>query len=615
MPINILELGPSSPSNVVLVGNAQTLRDYLMSKNLPSIPSDVTIAGLDSQWFNGGPMVTQYEVTDPLPLTNPGDVFTWDGGSSDAIRNDVAINNLYNYNDVYFGPTFTQYHLVNIDDTNISIIGAGNIEEYYDPDEASHVLSTWDNRWNVDLNRNTYSPGHIGYFYSETDSWTHSTAENTSGIQQISDTNISLPFLSDLYSISNFISVLDNTEYSNLVYLSDIVTAYNRYGSTTYWLDILTGNLINSPDAAYFSYNDIAENTNILGTVGTINATNDNIDDWSNTNGNPGSGDQYYETNHIDALTYLINRNRYGTVETLGSVPLIGSNYYNNLNVLVSFNGNTFVEVGAESINSDNSDINTFNVDVDLREVGGGLWEGSGQFSPSEFRNDYCANYNLYGGPGGITNTYEKERDDWKDFIRDNRAGFCLPYISEPLDPFIYATENADKFEFSIINPLEPSIKAQENVFVYSSGDALSFNNYGVLTDINSLIGNIIGTAPLPVDAILNQFGNDRKDTPLGNLGRQKLASEFTFRLKQNIRKETLGKAEQFAQGVGQAASTFIGSLFNKEDTVSQAGKELKESISDLFRNYEITVPKSIVGKVADFAASLSGINPKTDNQ
>ena len=628
MSINILEIGPSSPSNIVLLGNAQTLRDYLLSKNLSNVPSDVINAALESEWFNGGLSITEYNVTDSLSLTNPGDVFDWTEGTSQQ-KLDLAYNrNLYNYNEVYFGQTFTEYRLVNIDDTAISIIGAGNVEEYYDPDEASYVLNTWNNRWEFELNRNTYAPGQIGYFYSETDSWVHSMAENVTGIQEISNTNLTLPFLSELYTINYFLSVLDNTEYDRFVYLNDIVTTFNRYGSITNWLDMITGDVIGSPDTNYFDYNEIAENTNILGTIGNINSTEDNIEDWSNTNGNPGSGDQYYETNLPAALTYLMKRNRYGRVDTGSAAPVIGVKYYKNINVLHSFNGDTFIEVGSTSINSypqlgvndGRSDIDVFVTDVDVNKVGGGLIEGSSVFSPRGFIAEYCYNFNLYGSNNrGVFNgetAINGITSAWSNLVRGRELpnGCDNPYISEPMDPFTYATDGADKFDFSIINPLEPLVKPQENVYVYKTGEPLETNNYGILTDINALVGNIIGTSPLPIDAILTQFGDERKDTPLGNLSRQKLASEFTFKLKQNIRKETLGKAENFAQGLGQASSTFVGSLFNNEDTASQAGNDLKNTFSDLFRDYEITKPKTAIGQVANFATSLAGINPKTDN-
>ena len=73
---SIVDLSITCPSNCSLMGTSAIMRDFLLSKNLPDVPTDIIIAGLSNEWYNDGNLATFYENFDPQSLVDPGNVLS-----------------------------------------------------------------------------------------------------------------------------------------------------------------------------------------------------------------------------------------------------------------------------------------------------------------------------------------------------------------------------------------------------------------------------------------------------------------------------------------------------------------------------------------------------------
>lgn len=565
---NIIEISPSCPSSCALIGSASIMRDFLLAKNLPDVPSDIITAGLSSEWYNDGSVATEYNNFDPGSLVNPGDVLNWGDSNIDQMRIQHKNLNLYDdYDpDHYYYGGYTEYPLVSIDDINVGLNDFGDIREWTDPDEALVVADTWDHKWLFELHVNKYYPGPTSYY--ETSLPAHSD------YVVVDVENPSITF--NPYTIQHFISNYNQTPYNNINFYFTFLDPWNAYHPVNNggYNGIQVG-------ATMLNYAYTSFETNLV-----VNSTNDDINDFTTPDGVQTPWD--YVTTAAGARDYFETKNK----------------YYNDANhVYQNILTPASTQYTNESTNDQpvgDSDIDVF--DVDTTETPGiGIIEGS-TFTPSGMVEYYCNYLNIYGGDGSLSNT--RDFDVWLDFIKNDTLAGCSPYIKGVLSPEEYGIQSFTNLQDVNLNLLAEYLPPQTSIVLYEDGSTLDLINFGITTDINTAIGNVLTTNPVPFEAILSVL--DKKlDTPLGKYAKRKLASELFNRINLNLRQDAYGVAEQVAAGI---EDTIFG-IFSKD----KKGSDGIQEIINAFKNFEITVPKTLIGRAANFISSISGTNIKLD--
>jgi chaperonin cofactor prefoldin len=566
---SIIEISPSCPSSCALIGSASIMRDFLLAKNLPSVPSDVEIAGLSSEWYNDGDVATEYNNFDPGSLTNPGTVLDWGYGNIDEMRIKYKNANLYDdyETDHYQYGGYTEYPLLSIDDVNLTLNGFGNIQGWTDPDECLVISDTWDHKWTFELQNNRYYPG-TSYIYS--------TLQDHSDYIVVDTDNPSIT--PNPYSVDQFYNDNDNTIYNHRVYYEMFLDPLNAYHSVN------NGGYNNIPVGTTlmeYGYNLIIE-------TNPVNSTNDNINDFTTPDGIQSPWE--YITTAEGARNWLTDTK---------------NKYYNDPTHVYQ---NILSSPSIQYTNETTGDNIIGNNDIDVFEVNNndlssnGIVQGS-TFTPSGMIEYYCNTLNIYGGEGTPSNIYDFST--WLNFIQTQTLAGCTPYIKAVLSPAEYGIQTFKDTQDVNLNLLKEYLPPQSSIILYKDGSTLDLIDFGVTTDINTAIGNVLTTNPVPFDAILTVL-DSKLDTPLGKYGRRKLASELFNRININLREEALGKAEQIATGI---KDTIFG-MFSKD----KKGSDGIQEIIDAFRNFEITVPKTFIGKAANFIASIGGTNIKLDN-
>ena len=575
---NIIEISPSCPSSCALIGSASSMRDFLLSKNLPDVPSDIITAGLSSEWYNDGKVATIYENFDPQTLTNPGDVFNWGTGNINDMRTKHQTLNLYDdyeqehYGKFYISSPYDNYYKFDVDDSieKILLKSFGDVEKWTDQDNASGPGDNWENRWVIELNTNKFHPGNA---------YKTNNSSSSHGDYVFNSTD-SLPFKINNSTIDKFLYDSETKEQTKKAYYEENIDKFNQYHPIT---------LGYNKTPADNDYMDYGNDSGQLTEGKEINSTKDYIDIFTTPDGSKSPWEFVLST--AGAREWLSKKNKYHNNPDMPYMGIL------SVGVLEYDSGVVFDVVG-------NSNIYGFTVNNEELSVNG-IIEGS-SFSPGLMTEYYCANLNIYGGDGSITSWNEKNA--WKDFIGLKVPG-CLPYINGIISPDAYGIQTFKQTQDVSLDLLSEYLPPQTTINLYENGQQLNLEHFGITSNIQTSIGNIFTTNPVPFDAIIEQL--DKKlDTPLGKLAKQKLASEFFNRINLSIRQEAFGRAEVLATGIKNLAGNLVSKVIGREN--HPISEDLNDMV-DAFQNFEISVPKSGVGRAANFISSLGGINIKLD--
>lgn len=593
---SIVDLSITCPSNCSLMGTSAIMRDFLLSKNLPDIPTDIIIAGLSNEWYNDGNLATFYENFDPQSLVDPGNVLS----IINTMRAQHANLNLYDdYSDEHYNSIqdYTQYPLISIDDSAaaVTILGFGNIEAWTDMDTALIQVETWDGKWDFELITNRYYPGH-GYYNIPS-----LTNHSDNIIQDISilTTDIISQFTTTNYNISSFIMPDNSTVYIPLSYYQQLLELRNKYKQT--------------PSGSYASqyfgvgYFDYALPT-LQNPSLDINPNDDDIDTFSDQEGlnvvafptaTPVGVREWYTSLYND-YSILTTYNPSG----LGSYVNGNIGFFTIDNQIGFLPNNDLKDNRIDTI--DNFIVNLPN----LNELD--FIEGE-PISPVDIRASYCAYENIFGGSPQITEDVAIMPSDAPEYQYNTtpKTLNCYSYIGSIVDPFSYGIQDARAFFGNILHVttlVEESVPPQTTINV-SEGTPMDLSHFGI-SDIQSTLGFVFPLDLVPLDAILNQIDQNVKDTPLGKTGKIKLASEFFNRISLNLRNEAYGLAENVTNEIQAIAGNLIRPLAG--DNSINSSDRLNE-IADIFKSYEITVPKTIIGKAAELVSALGGVNLRLD--
>jgi len=382
MPNNIpiLDLSPSCPSSCSLIGTASNMRDFLLLKNLPNAPSDVTIAGLESEWTNNGNVVQPYNNLDPQSLTDPGDVFT---DTTPILIKHKNIN-LYEYDAVYplNGQQYTEYPLLNIDDSIAAITwqGTGNVEAWVDSDDVIIAANTWETKWVFELGvgNNKFRPGaYYGQPY-----FTDGTSSQGSHASYIYPNYITPVSINpNSYSVTSFILDATNETFATqYTYFEQKLNNYNKYNPLAghYAINIST---FNGGSTSYVDWNTELDN---IGTL-LVNNGNKNIDlfdfdiiDIGATEPTPSGFITAYGAFYNDY--YLINPYN----PTINGVTNALSNYQSSDAPLSANAYDTLIANTRDKKDTTISDIDSFAINVpELSNLDGGLLQNSGFATPT----------------------------------------------------------------------------------------------------------------------------------------------------------------------------------------------------------------------------------------
>jgi hypothetical protein len=553
------------------------MRDFLLSKNLPAVPSDIITAGLSSEWYNDGKVATIYENFDPQTLVNPGDVLDWGSGNINDMRIKHQNLNLYDdfdpehYGTQYVSSKYNEYLLLFINDSaaKVTIHNAGNIQEWTDPEESLIISDTWDHKWDLELKQeNKFFPG---------DSYFITSQPTHSDFIIIDVHNSSVVF--NPYSIDNFVESQTNTQYTKTSFFEQELDVFNQYHPISLGYNNIPVN------NTYVDYNkDLPPTT-------PINSTKDNIDVFTTPDGSKSPWDFVLST--TGAREWLNTKNKYYNDPSRVYKGILTTG------ILQYDSGVAFdKKLGDSEI--DIFEVNTSDLSVN------GIIEGS-NFTTTGMLEYYCGALNIYGGTPVITSSNEK--NEWMAFIKDKTTPGCLPYINDVIQPEQYGIQTFKQTQDVSLDLLSEYLPPQTTINLYENGEQLNLTHFGITSNIQTSIGNIFTTNPVPFDAIISQL-DQKLDTPLGKLAKRKLASEFFNRINLSIRQEAYGRAEVLATGIKNLASNLVSKIIGREN--HPISEDLNDMV-DAFRNFEISVPKSLVGRAANFISSLGGINIKLD--
>lgn len=601
---NIIDLSVNCTSDCSLIGTSSVMRNFLLGKNLPQVPTDIIYAGLVNEWYNNGNVAPAYNNVDPQGLIDIGQVLD----RINIMRAQHANINLYNDYPLnhYDQPNYTQYPLVSIDDSiaTVTINNFGNIEGWTDPDEALIQIDTWDTKWNFELGKNRNSPSatYFNLFYGLQGHTNHI------GVNIWTPTdNIISDFLTKIYNINSFITISDPTNPTTpLSYYQTKLLTFNKYKQSA----------SDSYVPAYFglSYFDYS-NPNLSDPTLIINSSNSNIDSFTNIEG--GNITQFPTANPQGVRDlYNTSYNDYSLISTYNPISM-STSYTNGSVQFITLNsaGDGF-QPDKDLKDNSISNIDNFTLNVpDFSPLG---FQDGDPLTPNNILQNYCAIYNIYGGTSDITSETQKNEQAWKDFIVSETFQGCSPYVGAIAAPLEYGIQNFIQTRDNLVsNLLEDYITPQTNIITYQNGEPLSLTNFGVSSDIQKSLGIVFSTTPAPIDAILTALNNKlvnghivgKIDTPLGNTGRAKLASEFYNRIALSLRQEAYGKAEQIGTGLKNLFGNLAKSVVGSDLT---AKSDLKNLV-DVFKLYEITVPKTYLGRAANYVASIAGVNAFQD--
>jgi hypothetical protein len=370
---NIVDITPSCTSSCSLLGTAASLRDFLFNKNLPVAQYEVITAGLESQWYNKTADVKTYTNDEPKSLSDFGDIRSWT-----------------------------------------------------DPDEALIKLDTWTSKWILELKNNRYFPG--SSYFSNT-----LTSHDDYVVYDVNNINIT----TNPYSIDNFISNYNQTDYDKINYYETFIALLNRYQPINNEGYIPTG--------GNTDYIDYGTNPDIIPTV--INSTDDNIDNFTNPDGNDSPWD--YTTDVTGARTFLQGKNKYD----------LGTTYISTNNSLKEYNNDSNNDIGIGLNNIDLFEVNT----NELSPLG--IIEG-GVVTSRDITNYYCSYLNIYGGPGGISS--DNDYSDWLTFVKNNTVTGCLPYINDVASPNTYGIQTIKNL--GNLDLFSDYLPPQTSVILYKDG-------------------------------------------------------------------------------------------------------------------------------------------------
>jgi hypothetical protein len=231
--------------------------------------------------------------------------------------------------------------------------------------------------------------------------------------------------------------------------------------------------------------------------------------------------------------------------------------------------------------------------------------------SPNTIRGYYCTNINIFGGTPRITEDVLPSDSPIYQYNTTPKVLNCYSYIDSVTDPFTYGIQDSKEISSNVLNPenlLNDYLPPQATINV-GMNTPMNLAPYGVTSSIQTALGFVLPSMPIPLDAVLKQIDNKIKDTPLGKTGKVKLASEFFNRISLNIRQDAYGMAEKIGAGLTNLAGNLVSSVVGGNKSHPNG----MDTIVDAFRNHEITVPKSVIGRAANLISSLGGVNLKLD--
>ncbi len=605
---NIVDLNVGCPSSCSLIGTASVMRNFLLLKNLPQVPTDIIEAGLTNEWYNDGNLAPTYDNLDPQALIDIGNVL------SDINNLRIKHQNLNLYDDYAnshydeaHNPNYTEYPLISINDSiaYVTMVDYGDVYNWVDADEVLVAAHTWDTKWVFELQQNKYQPGFV-YLTSDPSS------TQTSQIDYIvQDTqNYQGNITNNLYSVGFFNLIATNDEYSNTSYFETYLRAVNRYFPTQ------TNNGSGYADASFPAYNNFpvgndyinyADPNTYAGTP-PINPNQEDIDQFSTADGLQIGSSLLTP----DGVREMLNNEYNDYYITSVYNPTNGPQSYINTNATLlvnTYDNNILYDKKNPTI----SNIDGFILNLpDLSSLGF-IEDVSNLPTPTLYNSFtmvgvYCDLFNIYGNNTEIAEYQQNsDIDKWKSFIKSQTAPGCFPYINPVLSPEEYGIQGFKEVTNNALNLLDDYFPPEATVNTYD-GKPLSLTHFGITSDIQTSLGFVFPLMPVSIDAILSQI-DTKTDTPLGNAAKRKLASEFFNKINLALRQEAYGKAEKIGEGfknlVGNLASSLVG-----QDKQYPNGLD---TMLDAFQNFEITVPKSLIGRAANLVASLSGVNLKLD--
>jgi len=597
---NIVDLSVSCPSNCSLIGTSSVMRDFLLGKNLPQVPTDIIQAGLVNQWYNDGNLAPTYDNLDPQALIDIGNVLS----DIEAMRIQHQNLNLYDdYEDDHYAPSqfinYTQYPLISIDDSAASVTmhDFGDIESWTDMEEALIQADTWETKWTFELGLNHYTPDSTYFNIPALGSHSDNIIPDISFLT----TNIIGQFLTTNYNISSFI-MFDNVNaiYTPLEYYQQLLEPYNKYKQTandSYWPSYF--------GLSNYNYAD----PNLSSPNLNVNQTDDSIDEFTDGEGlnvvafptpDPQGAREWYDTTFND-YSIGVNYNPSG----------IGSYANGNVNFTPA---NDISEGFLPSKDLKDNKIDSLdNFTLSTPEFSSLNFLEGEPLTPLDILAGYCNYENIFGGTPEITSTVEIIPSNTPIYQYNTTPKLinCYSYVTSVTDPFTYGIQDSKEVSSNLLNPenlLQEYLPPQATINVGSNTE-MNLSHYGVTSSIEASLGFVFPNMPVPLNAVLDQIDKNTADTPLGKTAKVKLASEFFNRIALNIRQEAFGMAEQIGQGLTTLAGNLVSSIVGSNKT-SQSGLDV---IVDAFRNHEITVPKSIIGKAANLISSLGGVNLKLD--